>query len=697
MKPMDLNSGITITNTGKTKLAMLIGVICLGASTTLSAEQVDNSNTKKGQETLTTLETIVVLGEKLGGTLAENTSSVTVFTDEADNGEDQTYYDLLDRVPNVLNAPSGIPHIRGVDGRGPGEGFLSFMIGATPRVNTTVDGVSESWTGEAFGKAGLWDTEQVEIYKGPQSTNQGRNSIGGAVVIKTKDPTFHFESKVRGGYENEDDKYHLAGVVSAPIVSEKLAFRLAAEGTKGNTPIDYSLPDNDQYPWDPSEVESYNVRGKLLFKPMSNDKLTLKLTLASRNEEGQYTNLVSEKGKFEYIDENGTRRQTTESWNANFDINYLINDELTLDVLLARRDYNTKFKAYPRTDWWGDVDEKNYTAEAKLSYNSLDDKYNAIVGVSSFYKDQDTQTDSMKRKDKVLTNSIYFDSKVQLNNRWGLLLGARYEKDELKRDFDHARFPLDFNADESNGILLPKVGVTLNVSDNSMLGLTARKGYNAGGLGYNEYQQQVFVFEQEEVWTYELSSRSTFLENRLGLTANVFYNDYENYQTVVYGDSGNRFDNYIANIPKGKTYGTEVETNYWFDSGLDVFAFVGLLKTEITEGPSGTVENLNGNEFSYAPEVSAGLGFTQQLDSGIFFGARVNHVTDYFTDLANTRSTSAGDYTILNLNAGYAMNDLTIRAYIKNATDEDYVLRHKNDLIEMGGPRTFGLVADYQF
>lgn len=78
MKPMDLNSGITITNTGKTKLAMLIGVICLGASTTLSAEQVDNSNTKKGQETLTTLETIVVLGEKLGGTLAENTSSVTV-------------------------------------------------------------------------------------------------------------------------------------------------------------------------------------------------------------------------------------------------------------------------------------------------------------------------------------------------------------------------------------------------------------------------------------------------------------------------------------------------------------------------------------------------------------------------------------------------------------------------------------------
>lgn len=124
-----------------------------------------------------------------------------------------------------------------------------------------------------------------------------------------------------------------------------------------------------------------------------------------------------------------------------------------------------------------------------------------------------------------------------------------------------------------------------------MIGLTARKGYNAGGLGYNEFQQDVFVFDQEEVWTYELSSRSTFIDNKLGVTANVFYNDYENYQTVVYGDSGNRFDNYIDNIPEGKTYGAEIETTYGFDSGLDVFAFAGLLRTEITEGLQEPLKN----------------------------------------------------------------------------------------------------------
>ncbi len=182
MKLMDLNRGNNPLYTRST-LSTMIGLICLGsASSVVYAQEQQEANNVRASET------IVVLGEKLGGTLAQNTSSVTIFTAEADNGEDRTYYDLLDRVPNVLNAPSGMPHIRGVDGRGgAGDGFISFMTGATPRVNTTVDGVSESWTGEAFGKAGLWDTEQVEVYKGPQSTNQGRNSIGGAVVIKTQD------------------------------------------------------------------------------------------------------------------------------------------------------------------------------------------------------------------------------------------------------------------------------------------------------------------------------------------------------------------------------------------------------------------------------------------------------------------------------------------------------------------------------
>ncbi|WP_332404769.1 hypothetical protein [Vibrio metschnikovii] len=95
MKLMDLNSGNTPRYTRST-LSTMIGLICLGsASSVVYAQEQQEANNVRASET------IVVLGEKLGGTLAQNTSSVTIFTAEADNGEDRTYYDLLDRVPNV--------------------------------------------------------------------------------------------------------------------------------------------------------------------------------------------------------------------------------------------------------------------------------------------------------------------------------------------------------------------------------------------------------------------------------------------------------------------------------------------------------------------------------------------------------------------------------------------------------------------
>lgn len=43
----------------------------------------------------------------------------------------------------------------------------------------------------------LWDVEQVEIFRGSQSTTQGRNSLAGAVVVKTKDPVYRPEYAVQ--------------------------------------------------------------------------------------------------------------------------------------------------------------------------------------------------------------------------------------------------------------------------------------------------------------------------------------------------------------------------------------------------------------------------------------------------------------------------------------------------------------------
>lgn len=49
-----------------------------------------------------------------------------------------------------------------------------------------------------FGPFSSWDPEQIEVLRGPQSTQQGRNALAGAVVVNTRDPEFYDEYKLHG-------------------------------------------------------------------------------------------------------------------------------------------------------------------------------------------------------------------------------------------------------------------------------------------------------------------------------------------------------------------------------------------------------------------------------------------------------------------------------------------------------------------
>src|SRR5207245_11070355 len=48
----------------------------------------------------------------------------------------------------------------------------------------------------------LFDIQQIEVLKGPQGALYGRNAIGGAILIRTREPTDHFEGSVKVGVGN---------------------------------------------------------------------------------------------------------------------------------------------------------------------------------------------------------------------------------------------------------------------------------------------------------------------------------------------------------------------------------------------------------------------------------------------------------------------------------------------------------------
>src|SRR5205807_516392 len=121
---------------------------------------------------------------------------------------------LLEFVPNVFTPSSrDTPVIRGQASAGVLAGLPAFLGGARPRTILQVDGRTITFNEFANSAEGLWDVDRVEVFRSPQTTTQGVNSIAGAIFIQTADPTFRFESRARaiGG---ESARRQLSAVVS---------------------------------------------------------------------------------------------------------------------------------------------------------------------------------------------------------------------------------------------------------------------------------------------------------------------------------------------------------------------------------------------------------------------------------------------------------------------------------------------------
>ena len=140
------------------------------------------------------IETILVIGERDERSLKDTVSSVSVLDGDSLNAlRNFSITDAVAEVPNVVALSGAVPDIRGVSGNGSAGGFNSITGGARARVSTLVDGVPEPFVADRTGDSGIWDVQQIEVFRGPQSTLVGRNAIGGMIFVKTKDPTFDWE------------------------------------------------------------------------------------------------------------------------------------------------------------------------------------------------------------------------------------------------------------------------------------------------------------------------------------------------------------------------------------------------------------------------------------------------------------------------------------------------------------------------
>ena len=677
----------------KANLVIRIGfgavLTCHGLTTVFAEDVSENSSV---------LKTVTVTGEKVDRSLQETTSSVSVIPEEKIEGvQYRTVSDVVSEVSNVVVTTGSLPDIRGVGGNGSAGGFNSISGGANARVSTLIDGIAEPFVADLTGDSGLWDIQQIELFRGPQSTSNGRNSIGGSIIITTKDPSFDWEAAGRVGYRNQEQFIDTAAMVSGPIVEDTLAFRISAQRTDGETITSDEEFDTNPADYDLNEVLTERVRAKLLWTPT--DSLETLLTYSSVNESG-------DTGRIYYSAEDPWayeriyfRDIETDSDTTSLKLGYEVSDNLSFEVLAAYTNYQWGFDSYEAASASQQrlvFDEDNQTLDAKINIGNQHGAVYAFIGLSHFERSQDFESTGSFLyfgDDESDSDALYGELTYAVTDVFRVIAGGRIQKESQVRNFNYNEGQIVSLLDEDETVRLPKLALLYDISSETTLGLSARKGYNSPGGALNFAQGEYYYFDEETVDTYEATVRSQ-LPGNVHLSANLFYNEYEGYQAL----SSTRF---ITNMDEVVTYGAELEMMTRVAGNLDLSAGLGLLRSEIKDAGEG-YPDATGNELNSAPEISANLGTKYWINDAFNVGAFANYVDEYFGDFENTEERIAGNYTLINFTAAYETENWLISAFVNNAFDKQaFTLReppggrYPSGYVAIVEPRNVGMSFTY--
>lgn len=135
------------------------------------------------------IETVVVTAEKRAENVQNVPIAITAFTGTTLQDKNITdLHGLSNLTPNVNldgGAPfSGDSSVLSASIRGIGQDDFAFNL--DPGVGVYVDGIYYART--IGSNVNLLDVSRIEILKGPQGTLFGRNTIGGAISVVTRDP-----------------------------------------------------------------------------------------------------------------------------------------------------------------------------------------------------------------------------------------------------------------------------------------------------------------------------------------------------------------------------------------------------------------------------------------------------------------------------------------------------------------------------
>lgn len=362
---------------------------------------------------------------------------------------------------------------------------------------------------------------------------------------------------------------------------------------------------------------------------------------------------------------------------------------------------------------------RKQTLSQELRLNYEDERLKWVAGLYAARQSESSWTDMLMpdltqlpalvptlTQSRTRTNStnvaLFGEAAWQFAPSWTAILGARL--DHIRQSQTGWDLPAAPGAPTrfSDTVLLPKLGLSHEFGNGQTVALVYQEGYRPGGSGVRVNDGMRYSYAPERARNLELSWRGSFMDERLRVAANLFHQDWRNQQVEILNVPGLVQSGYVVNAGRSRSSGAELDLSYAASDRLNLFGSVGVLQTRFRDfAIAGTPISYTGLPFPNAPRASAALGLRWGGESGWFAAGSAKYVSGFMSRIENgiARPVDVKGRTTVDVEFGYAWEQVKLTAYATNLLDKTYLLYERGPGVEarLGAPREIGLRLDYRF
>jgi len=686
------------------------------------------------------VENIVVYAQKRAQDIAEIAIPVTVvdgLTLRELQLKDTTQISSL--IPNFKitnNAGEGTPpafNIRGI-------GMIDYNTSSVSPVSVYADGVVGGSANNL--SANLFDLEQIDVLRGPQGTLFGRNTTGGAVLMRSRMPEGEFSGYLTAGVAQYSTSM-VEGAVNIPTsanVNSRFAFNYD----------NYDFSTDNLFPGAPdggmrqlnlrwittAEFEDVRIMAKVHTDNWSGSPKPIESlgTINSQTgeacEPGELGDLKCvniagfNKGTDEFFDtfaDTADKVHDTDAWGAAVRVEWDINDKMMLTSITGLRDLerlHTFDSDGPSELIEGTMDTENdlFTQEFNLSYQG--EKSYWIAGI--YYLSEDLkQLNSLDifrelRNDPTFgafAAETFYDTNIdtdaialfgqvdyQLDDMLTITAGLRYtdettEWQSIAALDTVAGFIPEFwnlSGEVEDDELSGKLSLVQKISNEVSFYYSYSRGYKSGGYnGAYVSTPEVAAaseYRPERVDAYEMGQRYVFMEGRARTDVSVFYYDFKDQQIFVALNSESPFG-VLTNAGDSTIFGLESEFKYSDDKNWLFILNVGY----IPEAETGNFERagvvIQETRLPFTSEWNIGgrAQWQDQVGAGqLKAELGFDYQSEFFFDQNENPYTEQKGYSVWNGRIGYSLpSGLSFGLWGKNLFNKEYAeLRFDSSAIQ---------------